>query len=336
MGKRKQEYTSIGGQALLEGILMRGPVYTSIALRKPDGTIDLTLEKTAYIKDRYPILGLPFLRGFAGLYDSLSVGTRALDASMAYFDEEEEDAKPGFLEKLFGPKAEQVEGFLTILLSLALAIGLFMVLPTGLASFFKKMTTNVIALNLLEGGIRIGIFVAYVMAISRMKEMARVFMYHGAEHRAIRCYEAKAPLTVENVQTYSALHPRCGTSFLMTVMVVSIILMSFFGWPNPLVRTLVRLVMVPLIVGIAYEINRALAKANNILTDIFTAPGLFIQKIGTIRDPDDDMAEVAIAALELVIPENADKADAFYAAQEAKRNETVQDSEGNLDIGGLS
>lgn len=320
---------------MIEGILMRGPVYTSIALRKPDGTIEVTLDRTRTVKDRHPILKLPLLRGIAGLYDSLTLGVKALDASAAYYDEEEEDLEPGLLDKLFGKHAEKVETSLALTMSLVIVIGLFMLAPTALASFFKQMTTNVLALNLIEGMIRIGVFLAYVMVVSRLKEMRRLFMYHGAEHRAIRCYEAQAPLTVNNVQSYSALHPRCGTSFMMTVMVISILVMSFFGWPDPLVRTLVRVVMIPVIIGIAYEINGALAKANNLLTDIFTAPGLFLQKIGTIRNPDDDMAEVAIAALELVVPENQAQADAFYAAQEAQKNREAQDLEGASNSGGL-
>ncbi|QQK07912.1 DUF1385 domain-containing protein [Miniphocaeibacter halophilus] len=301
MGVKKK--TTIGGQALFEGILMRGPNKTSMVVRKPDGELEIKEDTTKPIASKSKIFRLPFIRGIISLIDSLYMGVNAIVYSTSFYDDEE-DEEPGFLEKKFGDKAEAIGTGLSIVVSLALSILIFFFVPTIVTSFFKKFIENTILLNLIEGFIRILIFLAYIYLVSKMEDMKRIFMYHGAEHKSIHCYENGDELTVENVRKCSRLHRRCGTSFIFTVMIVSILVLSFFGWPNPFVRLLTRLLALPLIAGISYEINRLLGRSDSVIAEILSSPGLLIQKLGTVREPTDDMIEVAIVALKEVIPEN--------------------------------
>ncbi|MCK9443997.1 MAG: DUF1385 domain-containing protein [Tissierellaceae bacterium] len=301
--------TSIGGQALIEGIMMRGPNHVSIAVRKPDNEIELKTEKLNTLGMRYKVFTLPFLRGVVGLIEALTIGTKALMYSAEFFEEEETKApeKKSITEKIFKDKAADVEMFITMVASMVLAVGIFMVLPSFITNFFKTRIHMSVGLNLVEGFVRIGIFLLYIVGVSKFDDISRVFEYHGAEHKTIHCYENEEELTVENVKKHSILHPRCGTSFLFMVMVVSIFVLSFFGWPNPLQRVLIRIIMFPVIAGISYEINKLIGKSNSKLAYILSYPGLMIQKMATVKEPDGEQIQVAIEAIKAVLPENKDE-----------------------------
>lgn len=300
--------TSIGGQALIEGVMMRGPKDVSIAVRKPNKEIELKVDKLNTLAMKHKILGLPFIRGVVGLVEALSIGTKALMYSAEFYEEgEAEPAKETLTQKIFKDKAQDVEMFMAVLVSIVLAIGIFMVLPSLITNFLKNRIENVILLNLTEGLIRIIIFLIYVIWISKLDDIKRVFEYHGAEHKTIHCYENEEELTVENVKKYPILHPRCGTSFLFMVMIISIFVLSFFGWPNPIKRVLIRIIMFPVIAGISYEINRLIGRSSSNFCYYLSFPGLMIQKLATVREPDEEQIEVAIMALEAVIPTNKEE-----------------------------
>lgn len=307
--KRVPEHmTTIGGQALIEGILMRGPKDIAIAVRKPDDEIVIKKEELNTLGMRNKFFALPFIRGVVGLIEAMAFGVKALMYSAEFFEEDlEEETKESFLEKIFKDKAEDVEMVITLLVALAMSIGFFILLPTFFTNLFKNKIGSPFLLNLLEGFIRIGIFLIYVVSVSKMEDVGRVFEYHGAEHKTIHCYENGDELTVENVKKYPILHPRCGTSFLFMVMIVSILVLSFFGWPSPLQRLLIRLVMLPVIAGIAYEINRLIGKSNSKLAYILSYPGLIIQKMATVKEPDSGQIEVAIEALNGVLTADKDE-----------------------------
>ncbi len=300
--------TSIGGQALIEGILMRGPKDVAIAVRKPNKEIILKRNKLNTLGMKYKFFKLPFVRGVVGLVESMAFGIKALMYSAEFFEEDfEEEEKEGLLDKIFKDKAEDAEILLTLLLSLVLTIGFFILLPSFLTNLFKNKIETSFLLNLLEGGVRILIFLIYITMVSKMEDVGRVFEYHGAEHKTIHCYENGEDLTVENVKKYPILHPRCGTSFLFMVMIVSILVLSFFGWPNPLQRLLIRLLMLPVIAGISYEINRLIGKSNSPIAYYLSYPGLMIQKIATTKEPDGEQIEVAIKALEAVLTDSKEE-----------------------------
>lgn len=300
--------TSIGGQALIEGIMMRGPKKISIAVRKPNDEIELKVDDLNTLAMRYKIFGLPFIRGVVGLIEAMIIGTKALTYSAEFYEEEEVDNnRESWTKKIFKDKAEDVEMFFAVFVSIVLSFGIFMILPSFLTNFFKNKIDNHIVLNLIEGLTRVCIFFIYVIWISKLDDIKRVFEYHGAEHKSIHCYENEEELTVENIKKYPILHPRCGTSFLFMVMIVSIFVLSFFGWPNPLQRVLIRLVMFPVIAGISYEINRIIGRSNSKLCYALSYPGLMVQKLATVREPDDEQIEVAIEALKAVLPENREE-----------------------------
>ncbi|MBU5436749.1 DUF1385 domain-containing protein [Tissierella sp. MSJ-40] len=308
LNRAPKHITNIGGQALIEGVMMRGPKHVAIAVRKPDKEIELKREELNTLGMKYKFFRLPFIRGVVGLVEAMIIGTRSLMYSAEFFEEEEvESKKESVTEKVFKDKAENVQMFLTLLTSFALAIGLFMLLPTFLTNFFKNRIESSLGLNLLEGLVRIIIFLIYIVGVSKLDDIERVFQYHGAEHKTIHCYENQEKLTVENVKKYPILHPRCGTSFLFMVMIISILVLSFFGWPNPLQRFLVRILMFPVIAGISYEVNRLIGKSNSKLAYILSYPGLMIQKMATTKEPDGEQIEVAIKALEAVLTENKDE-----------------------------
>jgi len=281
---------TVGGQAVIEGVMMRGPKLVSTAVREPSGQISVKVDPVSSISDRYPILKKPMLRGVIALGESLVLGLKSLSYSAQKAGDEDE-------------QLSDKELVMTILFSLGLAILLFVIIPTAAAKYIDASFTNPILLNLLEGGLRLGIFLVYIYGISRMKDIQRVFKYHGAEHKTIHAYEAGVELTVENVQKYSTLHPRCGTAFLLIVMVVSIVMFAFLGWPDLWLRILSRVILLPVVAGISYEIIRFAGKSQNSLVHIAILPGLWLQKI-TTSQPDDDMVEVAIQALEAVLVED--------------------------------
>ena len=301
--------TSIGGQALMEGILMKGPDLVAIATRKPGSDeIKVKVEPVDGLTKKYKLFQLPFFRGIGALVDSFSRGSKALEYSADQLDWEE-DEEPGpfsrFLIRVFGEeRAEQVLSFLMVFAAVAIAFGLFFFVPTWIAGLFRPMIQNNLVLNVIEGIIRIVFFLIYVIAISKLDELNRVFMYHGAEHKTIAAYEHGEELTVENVRKYPRVHARCGTSFLANLVILSAILMSFFGWPNPFVRFAIRLLMIPILVGLTYELNAWTSKVDNGLSKALRAPGMFIQRVATVKEPTDEMIEVAIEAMEAVIPED--------------------------------
>lgn len=299
--------TTIGGQALIEGVMMKGPKDIAIAVRKPNQEIEVKKQKLDTPSTKHKILKLPLIRGVVGLIEAMVIGTKSLMYSAEFFDEEYEKSKfEEYVEKKYNDKdkVQNLEMFFTLILSLLIVVVVFMMIPTFLTNLFKKAIDSPILLNLVEGLIRIIIFLVYITVISKMEDVERVFEYHGAEHKTIHCYEAEEELTVENVKKYPILHPRCGTSFLFMVMIVSILVLSFFGWPSPLKRFLVRILMLPVIAGISYEINRLIGRSNGKLAYALSYPGLIIQKLATTREPDGEQIEVAIAALKGVLVED--------------------------------
>ncbi|GFN36860.1 DUF1385 domain-containing protein [Tepidimicrobium xylanilyticum] len=309
INRSPKHITTIGGQALIEGILMRGPKELAIAIRKPDGEIILKEEKLNTLGMRYKFFRLPIIRGVVGLVESMTFGIRALMYSAEFFEEDvdEEKNKESFFDRIFKDKKEDVEIAFTMLISFAFAILLFLLIPSLITNSFNRMITKPFILNLIEGFIRIIAFLTYVVLVSKMEDVGRVFEYHGAEHKAIHCYENGEELNVENIKKYPILHSRCGTSFLFMVMIVSILVLSAFGWPNPLQRLLIRIIMLPIIAGISYEINRIIGKSNSRLAYIISYPGLFIQKIATVKEPDEGQIEVAIEALKAVLTDKKEE-----------------------------
>ena len=302
--------TSIGGQALMEGILMRGVDKQSIVVRTPEGLVS-KVEPLKLIKDRYPILGWPFIRGVVNFADSMAKGMKALTYSAQFLPEEEQEEPSKldlWIEKKFGmEKAEKIVIGVAMVLGLALSIGLFILLPTFLVGLFPGLRANDGVRTLLEGVVKMVIFFGYMAAVSRMKEIKRVFAYHGAEHKTIYCYEHGKELTVENVRKESRFHPRCGTSFLLVVLVLSIfafiLVNAFLGVESVLLRSLVKIALLPIEVALCYELNRWLGRHDNLgISRILSWPGRQMQHLTTC-EPDDSMIEVAIEALKLVIPE---------------------------------
>ena len=311
MAEKKQFRTTIGGQALIEGILMRGPEKDAIVVRAPEGLVTKVTERK-FIKDKYPILGLPVIRGAATFLSSIVTGVKALMFSADYFPDDA-DEQPGKLDQWLEKHvpAEKLQNLLVALsvkLSLGLTLVLFMLLPTFIAGLFHAKSAALH--NLIEGAVKVLIFLAYLILCSRQKDVRRVFCYHGAEHKTIFCYEAGLPLTVENARIQPKHHPRCGTSFLFVVIIVSILVSSivfpYINWQNLWVRIGVKLLLLVPVVGITYEFNRAVGAHDNKLTRILSAPGMWMQNF-TTNEPDDSMLEVAIEALKLVLPEEKGK-----------------------------
>ncbi len=301
--------TSIGGQALIEGIMMRGPVLTSMATRMPDGSIDVETWNTHKGSKTPWTRRAPFIRGIFNMVDSMVVGYHCLMKSAEKAGVEEEPSKfDKWLEKKLGDNMMKVLGGFAAVLGVALAAVLFIFIPTGLSSLLKPLIGTGVGLSLIEGLIKVIILVGYMWLCSRMKDIRRVFEYHGAEHKSIACYEAGLPLTVENVRPQRRLHPRCGTSFLFLVVFISIIIGSFISWDNPAIRMLLKLLLIPVVVGISYELIKLAGRSDGIFTRIISAPGMWLQHITTC-EPDDGQIECAIAALTAVIPEdeNADR-----------------------------
>ena len=297
--------TTIGGQALIEGIMMKGPHKISTVVRKPDGELETnTTELNPVFKNKF--FKLPIIRGSFMLIEAMIIGVKELMYSASFFEDTlEEDPIDKFLKKVFKDKADKAIMYTSLFLALLFSVGFFIVGPSLLTNLLKNVVTNSLLLNLIEGVIRVTIFVVYILLISKLNDIKRVFMYHGAEHKTIYCYENEEELIVENVRKYSTLHPRCGTSFIVNVLLISIIVFSFFGWPNPLLRVVIRIGMLPVIAGLSYELNRFIGRCDttNPFIKVLAYPVFLIQKI-TTKEPYDSMIEVAIAALTEVIPEN--------------------------------
>ena len=298
--------TTIGGQALIEGILMRGPEKDAIVVRAPEGLVTKVTERK-FIKDKFPILGWPIIRGMATFLSSIVTGVKALMFSADYFPDDESTQPSKFdqwLEKhVPAEKLQNVLVAFSVVLSLGMTLVLFMLLPTFVAGLFHAKSAALH--NLIEGVVKVLIFLAYLILCSKQKDVRRVFCYHGAEHKTNYCYEAGLPLTVENARIQPKHHPRCGTSFLFVVIIVSILVSSivfpYINWQNIWVRIGVKLLLLVPVVGITYEFNRAVGAHDNKLTRILSAPGMWMQNF-TTNEPDDSMLEVAIEAMKLVLP----------------------------------
>ena len=282
------EKLRVGGQAVIEGVMMRGPKLVATAVREPSGRIVVERRPVDSLADRFPILKKPLLRGVLALVESLTLGIKSLSYSAQMAGEEDEQLS----DKEMG---------LTVAIAFLLGSVLFVAIPTGAAKLLTALTTDPIMLNLSEGAIRLLIFLGYIALISRMEGIKRVFQYHGAEHQTIHCFEAGLPLVVENVQTFPRLHPRCGTAFLLVVMLVSIFVFAFLGWPSLVERIASRILLLPVVAGISYEIIRYVGRTKNKLMHLFILPGLWLQKL-TTNPPEDEMVEVAIEALKAAIP----------------------------------
>ena len=297
--------TSIGGQALIEGILMRGPKKQAIVCRTQDGLVEKT-EELKFIKDKYPILGWPFIRGCATFLDSMVKGMQALTYSAELVPMEEQgepDKLDQWIEKHFPEdKAQKLIIGVAVTMGIALAVLLFVFLPAFIVGLIKPLTQSYLVRNLSEGLLRVVILLLYMRLCCCMSDIKRLFSYHGAEHKTIFCYEHGKPLTVENVREESRFHPRCGTSFLLVVVVVSILVNAVVRLDNTFARMGCHLLLLPLVVGISYEINRWCGRHDNWLSAILSAPGKWLQHM-TTNEPDDSMIECAIRAMELVIPE---------------------------------
>ncbi len=300
--------TTIGGQALLEGLLMIGPESTAIAVRKPDG--EIVVEKKP-LPQKTKLSKIPFVRGSVNLFRQMIIGVKALMYSADFAELEDDSGKEpskfdAFIERIFKDKGKDAVVYVSVILSLAFSIGLFILLPNLLASLInlKKEGTNVIVYNLFEGVIRIVIFFLYIYLATLLDDIKRVWQYHGAEHKTIHCYEHEEELTVENVRKYSTKHPRCGTSFLFLVMIISIIMFSLLGLHDPLVNLLLRLLMIPVVAGVAYEVQRFAGRHTEwLIMKIISAPGMLFQYL-TTREPDDSQIEVAIVAMKNVLVDN--------------------------------
>jgi uncharacterized protein YqhQ len=278
----------VGGQAVIEGVMMRGPEYIATAVRTPSGEIVVKKDPVRSIADRFPILKKPFIRGVISLYESLVYGMKSLSYSAQVSGEEED-------------QMNSVQIGLTMVFSMVLAIVVFLVIPTYGAKFIPGVAEDPMRLNIVEGVLRLVIFLLYIYGISLTKDIQRVFEYHGAEHQTIWTYEAGEDLTVENVQKHSRLHPRCGTNFLLIVMVVSIFVFAFLGWPNLLERIVSRIILMPVVAGVSYEMIRLAGRSSNPIVQTVIKPGLWLQLL-TTRKPHPDQIEVAIRALEEARP----------------------------------
>ena len=294
---------SVGGQAVIEGVMMQSKDKRAIAVRKSNGKIVLKKNNIKSWINETNINKIPFLRGSFILLETMIEGIKSLNFSSEFFIEDgEEDAFDRFIKKIFKDKANDAIIGISLVLSLLFSVGIFILIPTTVGGIFSKIIDNKLILNLIEGIIRISILFAYIVIISQNSDIKRVFQYHGAEHKSIHSYESGLELTLENAKKFTTLHPRCGTNFLFIVMFTSIILFSFFGWPNPLVRVVMRILFIPIVAGISYEIIKFLGKYNNKFTKIVAYPGMMLQKF-TTKEPDDEQLEVALTALKAVINE---------------------------------
>lgn len=303
--------SNIGGQAVLEGIMMKHNDDYAVAVRKPDGEISVKKEKYHSIVKWKVLTTTPFIRGVFNFIDSMVIGIKTLTYSASFYEEEEE--KEEVLTEEAVKKKEKKEKLLmgaTVAFSVVAAVAIFMVLPYFLTSFLKGLIPSYQVRTVIEGLVRIGIFVLYVLLISRMEDIQRTFMYHGAEHKCINCIEHGLPLTVENVRKSSRQHKRCGTSFLFLVLAISIVLLLLIRVDSAVMRVVVRILLLPVIAGISYEVLKLAGRSDNILINFISSPGLAIQKL-TTKEPDDDMIEVAIQAVEAVFDWRAYEAENF-------------------------
>lgn len=290
----------IGGQAVIEGVMMKNMDRYAVSVRKPNGKIETKVEEYVSFAEKHPLFQLPIFRGMVNFLESMVIGMKTLNYSASFYEDEEEQTESRteqFLEKILGEKAEKIIMGIVLVFSLAISIGLFMILPYIASEALGKLIQNEYVILLMEGIIRIAIFLGYIVLISQMEDIKRVFMYHGAEHKTINCLEAGVPLTPENVDNFSRLHKRCGTSFIFIVMIISMVFFFFIRVDTIWLRIVLRLLFLPLVAGVSYEFIRLAGSSDHPLVQIFSKPGLALQRL-TTKEPDHSMIEVAIASVE--------------------------------------
>lgn len=290
----------IGGQAVIEGVMMKNMDRYAVSVRKPNGKIETKVEECVSFAEKHPLFQLPVFRGMANFLESMVIGMKTLNYSASFYEDEEEQTESRteqLLEKILGEKAEKIIMGIVLVFSLAISIGLFMILPYIASEALGKLIRNEYVILFMEGIIRIAIFLGYIVLISRMEDIKRVFMYHGAEHKTINCLEAGVPLTPENVDNFSRLHKRCGTSFIFIVMIISMVFFFFIRVDTIWLRIALRLLFLPLVAGVSYEFIRLAGSSDHPLVQIFSKPGLALQRL-TTKEPDHSMIEVAIASVE--------------------------------------
>lgn len=290
----------IGGQAVIEGVMMKNMDRYAVSVRKPNGKIETKVEECVSFAEKHPLFQLPVFRGMVNFLESMVIGMKTLNYSASFYEDEEEQTESRteqLLEKILGEKAEKIIMGIVLVFSLAISIGLFMILPYIASEALGKLIRNEYVILFMEGIIRIAIFLGYIVLISRMEDIKRVFMYHGAEHKAINCLEAGVPLTPENVDNFSRLHKRCGTSFIFIVMIISMVFFFFIRVDTIWLRIVLRLLFLPLVAGVSYEFIRLAGSSDHPLVQIFSKPGLALQRL-TTKEPDHSMIEVAIASVE--------------------------------------
>ena len=317
---------TLGGQAVIEGVMMKGKTSYSVAVRRPDHKIQVKLHKYESYGDRHGLSKIPFVRGIFNFIESLVIGMNTLNYSSSFYEEEEIETKADkIIKNVFKDKAEKVILGFTIFVSVLIAIALFMLLPAGIAEFLGRWIQNRIALSLIEGVIRLAIFIIYIVLISQMEDIKRVFMYHGAEHKTINCYESGEELTPENVAKCTRYHKRCGTSFLFIVMVISILIFMLITARQMWLRFLLRLLLIPVVAGISYEFIRLAGRSENVLVNILSKPGMWIQKL-TTKEPDEEMIQVAIISVGAVLNGKV-YVDAVNEAQGILKTEFKEDED---------
>ena len=290
----------IGGQAVIEGVMMQNMDRYAVSVRKPNGKIETKVEECVSFAEKHPLFQLPVFRGMVNFLESMVIGMKTLNYSASFYEDEEEQTESRteqLLEKILGEKAEKIIMGIVLVFSLAISIGLFMILPYIASEALGKLIRNEYVILFMEGIIRIAIFLGYIVLISRMEDIKRVFMYHGAEHKTINCLEAGVPLTPENVDNFSRLHKRCGTSFIFIVMIISMVFFFFIRVDTIWLRIVLRLLFLPLVAGVSYEFIRLAGSSDHPLVQIFSKPGLALQRL-TTKEPDHSMIEVAIASVE--------------------------------------
>ena len=290
----------MGGQAVIEGVMMKNMDRYAVSVRKPNGKIETKVEECVSFAEKHPLFQLPVFRGMANFLESMVIGMKTLNYSASFYEDEEEQTESRteqLLEKILGEKAEKIIMGIVLVFSLAISIGLFMILPYIVSEALGKLIRNEYVILFMEGIIRIAIFLGYIVLISRMEDIKRVFMYHGAEHKTINCLEAGVPLTPENVDNFSRLHKRCGTSFIFIVMIISMVFFFFIRVDTIWLRIVLRLLFLPLVAGVSYEFIRLAGSSDHPLVQIFSKPGLALQRL-TTKEPDHSMIEVAIASVE--------------------------------------
>ena len=320
------KYSGIGGQAVIEGIMMRNRDHYAVAVRKPDKTIAVDVQECVPYAERFKIAGLPFIRGSFSFVESMVIGMKTLMYSASFYEDEEEEEEPGAFEawlmKVFGDRFDKVIMAGAMVFAVIMAVVIFLWLPLFLSGFVRKAVVSETLQALFEGLLRVAIFILYIRIVSRTEDIRRTFMYHGAEHKCINCIEHGLPLNVDNVAVSSKEHKRCGTSFIIIVMMISILFFMVIRVHHPLFRLLSRLILMPVIAGVSYEFLRLAGRSANPIVNLLSRPGLMMQKL-TTYEPDDSMIEVAIQAVEAVFDWRAYQAEEFPDGPDALGKELL-------------